>query len=352
MTSIPDQTARAWADVSLGAIVANAQTVATVAGTRLIPMIKANGYGVGAVPVARALEPLEPWGYGVATAEEGAELRAAGITRPILVFSPLSPAQVGQHLVHHLRPVICDSDGLRVWLAAGPRPFHVEIDTGMSRTGFRWDTDPSWWEGLRNAEGWEGVFTHFHSAEDDSRSVSQQWDRFRAVLSTLPGRPPMIHAANSAAALLGKTYACDAVRPGIFLYGGSAAGFTAQAAVRLRARVLALRDVRAGETVSYGGTWRAPHDCRVATLGIGYADGILRSLSNRGAVELGGRVVSMVGRVTMDFVMVVVDGRIAVGDVATIFGGLISLDEQARRGATISYELLTAMGPRIARRYS
>jgi alanine racemase len=352
MTSILDQTARAWADVSLGGIVANARTVATVAGSRLLPMIKANGYGVGAVPVARALEPLDPWGYGVATAEEGAELRAAGIIRPILVFTPLRPADIGPHLAHDLRPVIGDPDGLRVWLAAGSRPFHVEIDTGMSRTGFRWDADRSWLEPLRVAEGWEGLFTHFHSPEDDPRSVDQQWGRFRDVLSALPRRPALVHAANSAAALLGKTYACDLVRPGIFLYGGDAAGFTPQAVVRLRARVVALRDVRAGDTVSYGATWRAPHDSRVATLGIGYADGVLRSLGNRGAVELDGRVVSIVGRVTMDFVMVLADRRAAIGDVATVFGGLVSLDEQARRGATISYELLTAMGPRIARRYS
>ncbi|HXW97956.1 MAG TPA: alanine racemase [Gemmatimonadales bacterium] len=351
MTSIPEQTARAWAEVNLGAVVANARTVATVAGTRLLPMVKANGYGVGAVPVTRALEAIDPWGYGVVTVQEGAELRAAGITRPIVVFSPLTPQLVGAHLSHGLRPTIGDANALSVWRAAGSKPFHIEIDTGMSRSGFRFDAESSWRDQLVDAEGWEGVFTHFHSADQDDTAVRQQWDRFRTVLALLPGRPPLVHAANSAAALLGKTYACDMVRPGIFLYGGAAGGYSAEPVVRLRAPVVAVREVKAGDTVSYGATWKAPRDCRVATLSIGYGDGLLRSLSNQGAVEIGGRVLSIVGRVTMDFTMFAIDQRVAIGDIATLFGGLVSVDEQARRAGTVSYELLTAMGVRVERRY-
>jgi alanine racemase len=351
MTSIPDQTARAWADVTLGAIVANARTVAAVSEARLLPMVKANGYGVGAVPVVRALEPLDPWGYGVATVEEGAELRAAGIVRPILVFTPLHPTLVGPHLRHDLRPVIGDVEGLRSWRAAGDRPFHIEVDTGLSRTGFRWNADPSWHELLREAPGFEGVFTHFHSADEDPASVAEQWERFRSVLTGLPGRPLLVHAANSAAALAGRRYAGDLVRPGIFLYGGAAADYTPQPVVRLQARVIALRDLRAGDTVSYGATWKASQSGRIATLGIGYADGLLRSLGNVGLVELGGRVVLIAGRVTMDFIMVPGEARTALGDIATIFGGQVTLDDQARRGGTIGYELLTAMGPRVQRRY-
>jgi alanine racemase len=352
MTSIPDQTARAWADVTLAAIVANARTVATVSEARLLPMLKANGYGVGAVAVARALEPLDPWGYGVATVEEGAELRAAGISRPILVFTPLHPTLVGHHLRDDLRPVIGDVEALRAWRAAGARPFHIEIDTGMSRTGFRWNSELSWRELLREAPGFEGAFTQFHSAEQDPTSVAAQWGRFQSVLAGLPAQPLLAHAANSATALAGRTYAGDLVRPGIFLYGGGGtAEYTPQPVVRLQARVVAVRDVLAGEGVSYGATWKAPQAGRIATLGIGYADGLLRSLGNVGLVELGGRVVRIAGRVTMDFVMVPGEARTAIGDVATIFGGLVSLDDQAQRGGTIGYELLTAMGPRVHRRY-
>ncbi len=352
MTSIPDETARAWAEVDLAALVANARTVARISGARLLPMVKANGYGLGAVACVRALEALDPWGFGVATLEEGAALRAARISRPILVFTPLSPAQITDHLANDLRPVIGDEAALRAWLAAGPHPFHIEVDTGMSRTGFSWRADSAWCELLKGAKGWEGVFTHFHSAESDLGSVERQWERFSAVLQILPGRPPLVHAANSAAALLGTTYACDLVRPGIFLYGGDVGRFRAEAVVRLRARVLAHRDIGPGDGVSYGATWTAQRDTRIVTLGIGYADGVFRSLSNQGAVELNGQVVPIVGRVTMDFTMLSVEHPCAVGDVATLFGGLVSLDEFAKRAGTINYELLTAMGPRVVRRYS
>lgn len=352
MTSIADPTERAWADIDLTALVANARTMATVSGARLLPMVKANGYGLGAVACVGALESVDPWGYGVATVEEGATLRAAGITRPVLVFTPLTPGLVTQHVAHDLRPVIGDVSGLRAWLAAGSRPFHVEVDTGMSRTGFRWNADPSWRELLSAAQGFEGIFTHFHSPETDPASVEQQWERFQVTLRSLPARPALVHAANSTAALASRAYAGDLVRPGIFLYGGEAGGRVPMPVVRLRARVVAMRTVRAGETVSYGGEWTAARDTHVATLGIGYADGVLRSLGNRGRVELQGRLVPIIGRVTMDFVMVAVDEPCEVGRVATLFGGLVSLDEQAGNAGTIAYELLTALGPRVARRYT
>lgn len=352
MPSIADHPPRAWAEVDLAAVVSNARTVSRIAGARLLPMVKANAYGLGAVPVARALERVAPWGFGVATPEEGAELRRAGIVRPIVVFTPLAPAAVDACLRDDLRPVIGDLEGLAAWRAAGDRPFHVEVDTGMGRAGFRWDEAPGWRTAVADAgAACEGVFTHFHSADESPASVVRQWERFREVLTLLPARPDLIHAANSAAALRGPDFAADLVRPGIFLYGGAAGGHTPATAVRLEARVVALRRVAAGDSVSYGGTWVAPVETEIATLGIGYADGVHRSLSGTGVVELGGRRVRIVGRVTMDCTMVAVEGPVARGDVATVFGGLVSLDEQAALAGTISYELLTALGPRIPRRY-
>ncbi len=351
MTSIPAEAARAWADVNLGAVVANARTVAAASGARLLPMVKANAYGVGVLPVARALEVLDPWGFGVATLEEGAELRAAGITRPLVVFSPLLPSLIHHYIRYDLRPAIGDMHALTAWLGQGDRAFHLELDTGMARSGIRSDEVSAWRAPLEESRGWEGAFTHFHSAESDPASVDRQWLRFQEMLRSLSRRPALVHAANSAAALRGPAFAADMVRPGIFLYGGDVPGATAHPVVRLQCRVVALRTVREGETVSYGATWAAPKDTIVATLAIGYADGVHRSLSNAGAVEINGRVSPIVGRVTMDFIMVSVDERCAIGDVATIIGGLVSLDDQARRAGTISYELLTAMGPRIARRY-
>jgi alanine racemase len=349
--SIPDETARAWAEISLNALVANARTVAGVSGTRLLPMVKANGYGLGAPMVARALEAVDPWGFGVATVEEGTSLRAAGIIRPILVFAPLHPRLISRYLAQDLRPTISDLTALDAWIAEGSNRFHVEVDTGMSRTGFRWDDQSGWQNRLRSAPGLEGVFTHFYAAESDSKSVDTQWERLQQVVASLSGKGILVHAANSAAALRGHAYAGDLVRPGIFLYGGGAGGPVPEPVVKLRTRVVATRRINPGDTVSYGATWTAPGETLIATLGIGYADGVPRSLGNSGIVELGGKVAPVVGRVTMDYTMVACEGPSAVGDIATVYGGLVSLDQQAERAGTISYELLTSIGARLPRYY-
>jgi alanine racemase len=358
MTSSPD-TARAWVDIDLDALVANARAVVAACGSRLLPMIKANGYGLGAVHVARALEPLDPWGFGIATPEEGAVLRAQGIRRPLLVTSPLVPEWIEPCLELELRPAIGDAEALRAWLAHGDHPFHLEIDTGMARAGLRWDDESALSDvanRLVRARGWEGAFTHFHSADTDPASAAEQWRRFQAALERWPRRPALIHAANSAAALQGRCYAADLVRPGIFLYGGGAGGSPPRAVAALRARVVALRTLEAGDSVSYDATWKAPRRCTVATLGIGYADGVPRAADladpEPRLIELGNTVAPLVGRVTMDLCMVALDDRtVSVGDVATIFGGRVSLDAQARAAGTIAYELLTALGPRVVRCY-
>ena len=358
MTPSPD-TARAWVDIDPGALVANARAVAAASGARLLPMVKANGYGLGVVPVARALEAVDPWGFGVATTEEGAVLRTAGCARPLLVATPLDPPSIDRLLAHDLRPSIGDLDALRAWLARSARPFHIEIDTGMSRGGFRWDDAhalPALAETLRQAPGWEGLYTHFHSADTDPASVESQWDRLQAVAARLPRRPPLVHAANSAAALRGSRFAGGLVRPGIYLYGGCAGGAVPRPVASLRGRVVAVRRVAAGDPVSYGAAWRAPRATTVATVAVGYADGLPRAAAVAGQpvrmVELGGRLVPIVGRVTMDMSMIAVDdGAVAVGDVVTVFGGLVSLDAQAAAAGTISYELLTSLGARLPRRY-
>jgi alanine racemase len=352
-------TARAWVDIDLGALVANARTVAAACGARLLPMVKANGYGLGAVAVTRALEAVDPWGFGVATAEEGAALRSAGCTRPILVATPLVPAAVDALLAADLRPAIGDPEALQAWRARSDRPFHLELDTGMARAGLRWDDGAALAAVaglLEDAPGWEGVFTHFHSAETDPGSVTAQWERFQGVIAALPRRPAMVHAANSAAALRGPALAGDLARPGIFLYGGEAGGPAPRPVAALRARVVAVRRVRAGDTVSYGAAWRAPGPTTIATAAVGYADGLLRAAEVAGRpdrlVELGGRAVPVAGRVTMDMTMVAAgDDPVAVGDVVTVFGGVVSLDTQARSSGTIAYELLTSLGARLPRRY-
>ncbi len=354
--SNPIPPARAWADIDLGALVANARTVLSVSGSRLLPMVKANAYGIGAVEATRALEAVDPWGYGVVTVEEGAALRHAGIRRPLVVFGPLSPEGVDVCLREGLRPVLGDLDQLRAWLAHGNAPFHVELDTGMARLGFPWNDRAVLAEAgrlLAGATGWEGLFTHFHSADTSLESAGVQWERMQGVIAALPRRPALIHAANSAGALQGRRFAADLVRPGIFLYGGAPGRGTPATVVQFRAPVVARRRLGAGESVSYGASWRAPSATTIVTIAAGYADGVPRALGGRGQVELLGAVYPIAGRVTMDFTMIDVgDAEVPIGTVTTIFGGAVSLDAQAAAAGTISYDLLTGLGGRVVRRYS
>jgi alanine racemase len=353
--SIPEASDRAWLDVDLAALVRNARRFQVLAGTPLLPMVKADAYGLGAVLVARALEAIDPWGYGVATPGEGAVLRAAGIARPIVVFSPHQPPEIAACRLHRLRPVMGDLAALEAWLEAGGGPFHVEIDTGMSRSGFRWHEEESLaalGALLERVPEWEGVFTHFHSADNDEESIREQSERFEKVLAILGGRPPLVHLASSAAAQFSSGVRTDLARPGIFLFGGRAGALEPEPVAALCARVVALRRLRPGDTVSYGAEALVEADTTIATIGIGYGDGVPRSLGNCGLVEINGVILPIVGRVTMDMLMVdAEDTSVTIGDVATLFGGLVALDDQAALAGTISYELLTCLTPRVARHY-
>ena len=234
--------ARAWVEVDLAAVVENARTVARVTGTRLLPVVKADAYGVGAVAASRALAAVDPWGLAVATIDEGAELRAAGITQRVLVFMPARAESLDAYEDHRLTPALGDERSIAAWIARGARggPFHLEIDTGMGRSGVRWDEiDPL--ADLLDTPYLEGCYTHFHSAERPDGSAEMQLDRFQQAVGRLARRPALLHVANSAAALRGRTFAFDLVRPGIFLYGGSfGAGYPdSRPVVTLRAWVVA-----------------------------------------------------------------------------------------------------------------
>ncbi len=353
-TAYAEQQDRAWVEVDLDALLDNARNIIARTSARLLPMVKANGYGLGAIPVARALRQLDPWGFGVATAVEGAELRTAGINDPIVVFTPFGGTSREQFERHDLRPALGDIDALRAWLPTG-RPFHIEIDTGMGRAGFR-AGEVAQLATLRallqDAKGFEGIFTHFHSADSDQTTVRRQWEALQGVVSSLTRRPQFVHAANSAASCLVPEYAGDLARPGIYLYGGSEGGLTPGPVARLQARVVAVRRVAPGDTVSYGATFVAAHATTIATLGIGYADGLPRALSGRGRVELRERVHRIAGRVTMDMTMIDVgNDEVQVGDIATVWGGKVGLEEQASAAGTVSYELLTALSSRVPRVY-
>ena len=349
-------TDRTWVEIDLEAVRANARTVAgRAAGARLLPMLKANAYGLGAVAVARALEPLDPWGYGVVTADEGSELRQAGITRSILVVQPThrmlpACAQWG------LTPALSTADDIRAWLGLGTLPFHVGVDTGMNRGGLPWESFSAEARAFCDAPGFEGALTHFHSADTDDESVREQWGRFQTALASLPRRPALVHAANSAAALGYPEFAGDLVRPGIFLYGGQAGKHRPQPVLSWRARVCRVAPCPAGSSVSYGATYRTQAGAAIATLAAGYADGVRRTLSNCGEILLAGRRCRIAGAVTMDFTMIETRHPAAPDQVATLIGTdgdeTISLDDFAGAARTISYEILTGLGARVPRFYS
>jgi alanine racemase len=346
---------RGWAEIRLANLVANARAVlAAHPGARLLPMVKANAYGLGAIPCARALRAADPWGYGVATLAEAAELRAAEFSEPIVVFTPAAAGDLPRVRALGVRAVLDDPAVIALW----DRPFHLEVDTGMARCGVRWDASATL--AACQSPHLEGAFTHLHSADTRPDTVREQWDRFGVALAALGGRPALVHVANSAGAWR-LPESLDLARPGVFLYGGHVATDLPVPApvVALRAPVVSLRRVRAGDGVSYGADWVAPEDTTVATLGLGYADGVPRSVQGHAHVLLGGRRCPIVGRVTMDFVMVNAGrdgGGIAVGDVATLIGSAgddtITLDTFAGWAGTISYEIIARLGPRLARRYA
>lgn len=348
---------RAWVEVDIAAIIDNARTLARIAGAPLLPVVKADGYGVGAVAVCKALERLDPWGYGVATIEEGAELRAAGITRPILVFMPARPGLFERFDEFRLTPVLGDAPSVIQWTARGARAFHLELDTGMGRSGMRWDEVGKVVAAL-DTPYLEGCFTQFHSADRNDDSAERQRERFLEAVAKLPRRPPLLHVANSAAALRGPNFAFDLVRPGVFLYGGSPCDWLRQPkpVVSVRARVVSVRRVAKRESVSYNASWTAARDTVVATLGIGYADGIRRQLGVDGQahVILRGQECPVVGLVTMDMLMVESGALpVEVGDVATLIGEAegrrITLEEFAAWSGELQRELLTRLGPRLPR---
>ena len=359
---------RAWIEVDLGALRRNSRVISDRVGDgcRLLPMVKADAYGVGMERVVRALEPMAPWGFGVATTREGRDLRRMGWDGRVVVCAPTLPADVPSLKEERLEPAVPGIEALLACAergAAEPLSVHLEVDTGMGRLGLSWEEADEWAPEVASVVRAGGVrlvgtMSHFHSADRPGDSTRTQWARLREALEAMRSAgvdPGLVHAANSAGALLHTGLEADLVRPGIYLYGGGDWQPEAASVVSVRARVLAVRDVRAGSTVSYGATWSAPREARLATLGIGYGDGLRRELSNRGRALIHGEAAPFRGVVCMDTVVVDVTGRDDVhpGDVATLLGkdegASIGLADMARLCDTIDYEILTGLGGRLPR---
>ncbi len=328
-------------------------------GAKLLAVVKANGYGHGAVAVARAALDGGAFGLAVATLEEAHELSKLVRADQVLVMGGLTPDQAPSAATSGCSIAVSSLEFAR---ALGDHdevvPVHLDIDTGMGRFGCSPDEAPALAKFIEDSPGLRlaGTWTHFAAAGSDAAMTRRQFDRFVGALANFDVNPGLRHACNSAGALNYPEFALDAVRSGIALYGCEWPG--TRAAMALRSMVTQLRTLGAGDTVGYGATWRSPGKSRVATVAIGYADGVFRARSNRGHVLVRGRRAPLIGVVSMDAITVDVTdvAGARLGDVVTIVGEdqgeRIRAEDVAEWSNTISYEVLTSIGPRVERRYS
>ena len=328
-------------------------------GTRLMAVVKANGYGHGAVPAARAAIRGGATWLAVATLDEARELTGLAHAERILVMGGLVPDQAPAATVSGFS-IAVSSPGFARALGDGEEvvPVHLKIDTGMGRFGVSPDDAQSLAKLINDSAGLRlaGTWTHFASAGNDEKMTRAQYERFLRAMESLGVDPGLRHACNSAAALRYPEMALDAVRAGIALYGCEWPG--ASPALSLRSVVTHVKTVAAGHSVGYGATWVAGAPARVATVAIGYADGISRARGNRGHVLVRGQEAPLIGAVSMDAITIDVTGvsDVVVGDVVTIIGAdgdqRVTAEQVADWSNTISYEVLTAIGSRVKRRYS
>lgn len=370
MTSRPT-----WAEIDLDAIAFNARQIQQIVGeqVKLLAVVKANAYGHGIVPVVKALLSAGVSDFCVASVDEGMELREAGIDAPVLVLSATLPEESEAIVELDLTPTVASFEVAESLNCAAERTgkplnVHVKVDTGMGRFGV-------WYE---EAEEFiarvtalpclrlQGVLTHYSSADEDDLTVTvRQTNLFAQLRERLLKRwnVPTFHAANSAAVLRLPESHFDAIRPGLALYGVypcervTEVATTLRPAMSLKTCITFLKRVPAGCALSYGGTYVTPQPTTIAILPIGYADGYPRSLSNRGVVLVRGRRCPVVGRVTMDSILIDVGAieDVRVGEEAVIIGeqhgARLTVEEVAALAGTIPYEILCGIGQRVPRVY-
>lgn len=358
--------------VDLDRIAGNLQRIRAHVRVPVMAIVKANAYGHGLVPVARHLEASGVERLGVAFVEEGIALRRAGIRVPILVLGGIFGPQVAQFIAHDLEVTVSSVEKLRQVEAAaqalGRRAVvHLKIDTGMERIGVHEYSAGRFIEAAVSSR-WcriEGVYSHLACADDpDSPMTALQLERFLEACAHFDriGAPmPLRHLANSGGVLHFPDTHLDLVRPGILVYGvmpdpASRPTIRVEPALSLVSRVVYFKVVRAGRTVSYGGSWTAPSDTRVVTVPLGYGDGYPRALSSRGRALIRGQSYPIVGRVCMDQFMVDIGSGSAWNEDEVVLIGRqgearIDVEALATAAGTIPYELLTGFNDRIPREY-
>ena len=367
-----DASTHAHVEVDLNAIQANATAIKARTQGQLIAVVKADAYGHGAIPVAKALHVIADM-FAVATVAESIELREAGIQKPILIlFSPL-PDLAEDIVSYNLTPAVdnftlaqkLNEDGKSRSRQASIEKIkvHVDVNTGINRCGVHYTEAAAFLKKLKTLPYLEveGIFTHFATADETDKSFAHlQLNRFSSVLKSVPN-VPIKHAANSAATLAVPESHFDAVRPGLSLYGiypANERSIQLQPALTWKARVGWIDSIEQGEGVSYGLTYQAPSRTRVAGIQVGFGDGYPRPLSGVGEVLIGGKRCPIIGLICMDMMVVQLESsdNVAVGDEVVLIGKQgseeITIYEVADRANTIPYEILTSIAKRVNRIYS
>jgi len=365
----------AWAEIHLDRLAHNLRLLGELAdGAPLWPVVKSNAYGHGAVAVARAIEALGYETLCVARVSEALELREAGIRSRIVLLSADFPEEADTIAAHGLEPAVCRSDVIDALADAAEGAgravaVHVKVDTGMGRAGIPPDEAPAFLASVRDRAGLQlrGLMSHFPRADEGDPDYSAaQLERFLGVVRPARrGGTLLAHMANSAAVFDVPGASLDAVRPGISIYGLRSSPRVAnpragglRPVLEWKARIALLRELPAGRGISYGHTFRTERPSLIATVPVGYGDGLPRRLSNRLELLVGGRRCRQVGTITMDQLMVDVTdlrGRVQTGDEAVLIGeqhgAVATADDLAATLETINYEVVTAISSRTSRVY-
>jgi len=373
-----------WVEVSLKAITQNLRTVRRHIGPKpeILAVVKSNAYGLGAVPVTKALEKAGANRFGVTCSNEGIELREASVRKPILVLTGFWPGEEKRFIEHRLTPTVTRLEDVKLLEKAATSArmksrlrFHLKINTGMNRLGILPSELPAFASALADCShlDLEGTFTHFASAEDFSaRQTDDQERLFRDCLDrmlSLGISPGIVHMANSGAICARPSTWGDMVRPGAILYGYYQSfdppdkgrevrdRLPLEASLSMRARIITLRDLPPGQHVGYSARFTTQRPSRIAVINAGYADGIMRQRTNHGCALVRGRRVPLVGAISMDLTTLDVTDvpDVALGDIVTIYGkdgnAEIKVSDVAHEIGTVTSDLLCALGRRVPRYY-
>lgn len=362
---------RVWVEIYLDHLVNNYKIIKKrVKKAKIMAAIKADAYGHGAIEVARILESKGVYMFGVASVEEGIELRQAGIASKILILSPILYTQIDAVIKYDFMPTISEFQFFKMLdkkLRAIGKPIqaHIEVDTGMTRTGIPYD-DARESIGKMNSSlniKIDGIFSHFPLAGADGAFTKKQIKKFRSLITDLRRykiNPPCIHLANSSGIFKHTDSHFNLVRPGIVLYGLTSSPdvhYTKglSPVMALKSRVVNIRNAKTNTPVSYNHTFVTKRKSRIATISVGYGDGYPRALSNVGEVLVRGVRAPIIGTICMDLIMVDVTDiqGVKVGDIVTLIGKdgneEIRVEECANKSHTIVYEITSGIGPRVAR---